>query len=161
MPIALFRLEEGEEQEIPPGSPVPSEPFSHQQDSLDARLAALDSYLKLHASLRSIGVSFDLVILYDKADTRQELEARVQKNSVQGILGSRGGVFLLHTPVTTPELLTLLDAVARHVFPAEAPQTGEKPFYPAELRPLAPHPLPEQPQLAVLGGVVAESLLCG
>ena len=155
-PIALFRLEEGDGQDTPPGLEIPGEPDSQLQDSLDARLAALDSYLKLHASLRSVGVIFDLVILYDKADTRQELEERVRKNSVQGILGSRGGVFLLHTPVTTPELLTLLDAVARHVFPAEPALDGEKPFLPAEVLPLAPHPLPEHPQLGVHGGVFAD-----
>ena len=155
LPIALFRLEEGEEQAAPPGSELPLEPFSDRQDNLDARLTALDSYLKLHASLRSVGVIFDLVILYDKADTRRELEDRVFKNSVRGILGSKGGVFLLHTPVTTEELLTLLDAVARHVFPAGPVQAGGAPFCPAELLPLTPHPLPEHPQLVVNGGVFA------
>ncbi|MCL2578785.1 MAG: hypothetical protein FWE32_02010 [Oscillospiraceae bacterium] len=126
------------------------------QDALNSQLIAIESYLRIHAFLRGCKVEFDLVILYDQGELRDELIARIKTCSVPSILSERGGVFLLHREQTPAETITLLRAVARHIFEKGKPAISGgdlRPYRPAEFLPLASEPLPGDPELAVNGGV--------
>jgi len=159
LPIALIEvgIEESDPQASPQSTPEKIDAAGKRQDTLHSQLMALESYLRLHSSLRGCKVEFDLVIIYDHGEMRDDLLALIKKNSVPGILGARGGVFLLHVTHTSPELVTLLRASARHIFrkgrPATSGTSALQPYRPAELLSLTPEPLPPHPELAVNGGV--------
>ncbi|MCL2857198.1 MAG: hypothetical protein FWE19_05695 [Oscillospiraceae bacterium] len=126
-----------------------------RQDALHSQLTALTSYLKLHASLRSCKVEFDLVVLYDEAELRDQLLELIKTSSMPNIVGQRGGVFLLHAQHTPPELITLLRASARHIFSRGRPAIqGQalQPYRPVELLSIAPEPMPDHPDLVTGGG---------
>jgi len=130
-----------------------------RQDALHSQLTALASYLKLHASLRSCKVEFDLVVLYDEGELRDQLLELIKTSSMPNIVGQRGGVFLLHAQHTPPELITLLRASARHIFSRGRPAIeGQVPqtYRPAELLPIAPEPMPMGPDLTTGGGAYHE-----
>ncbi len=124
--------------------------------SLEALRLTLEGYLRLHAILRRVGVQFDLVFLYERGEDRDALCEMVRKCSVPNIIGTSGGVFLLHRQSTPPEVTRLLRAVARHIFPGAPAGGGAAPaFIPAEILSLSPEALPAAPELAVQGGCFA------
>jgi cyclic beta-1,2-glucan synthetase len=142
LPIALFE-------------PGPAENSLHPDEEIKDQLVALESYLRLHGYLRSSKVEFDLVILYEREIDREDILRLIGENCVPGILGSRGGVFVLHRETAGRELLTLLSAVARHIWRhGSAAHTGDPGagFDRAEILSLSPEPVPDAPELAVKGG---------
>ena len=115
--------------------------------------AMLGSYLRLHRTLRGVQVEFDLVILYTGGEEQRcRLLELVTRCHVNGILGSRGGVFVLDKYGLSPELVTLLHAVARHTAAGALPATPPIPFRPAEWRAVSPVAMPGSPELRVEGG---------
>uniref|UniRef100_S0DDI5 Bifunctional glycosyltransferase family 84 / glycoside hydrolase family 94 protein n=1 Tax=termite gut metagenome TaxID=433724 RepID=S0DDI5_9ZZZZ len=114
----------------------------------------LESYIKLHGSLRAFNVEFDLVILYDSAEQHNMLLKLIDKNGGSLIIGAKGGIYLLHKQHLAKETLTLLRAVTRHFAIRREPAAKENPipFLPVQLEPVQPQKMPESPDLVVSGG---------
>jgi len=109
----------------------------------------------MHTTLRSFQVEFDLCLLLHDGKLRREALESVSKNSGPGLLGSRGGVFVLDKETLPPEVLTLLRAVARHTSLRGLPQerAAAREYLPVEVRTVAAVPLPAHAELSVNGGV--------
>jgi cyclic beta-1,2-glucan synthetase len=101
-------------------------------------------------------VEFDLcAILHGQnaAITEERLLALLQKHGAPGMLGQRGGVFLLHESKTAAEALVLVRATARHTATGAATPAPAREFFPLRMLPLSPAPVPKgEGCLAVNGG---------
>jgi len=131
IPIALLELSEG---------------YDH---------SVLEAYLRLHRTIHSLHVEWDLCILCDTDELQKTSLEAVGQICVYGILGSRGGVFVLKKDDLASETLTLLRAVSRYVSSSSHPGQNpiELPAYtPSLIRPIAPDPMPQNPALLVHGG---------
>ncbi len=121
--------------------------------------AVLEGYLKLHRSLHSLQVELDLCIVWNGSnDLEAAILDAISKNNVHGILGSRGGVFVLNKRQLPPEVLSLIRAVARYTATGTLPDLAppQPPhFHPVAFRPITPAPMPEKPHLEVQGGAFA------
>lgn len=122
-----------------------------------ADLVTLEAYLRLHRSLRSLALSFDLVVLCADGEQQEQCRTLAAEQSGASIIGARGGVFLLDTSGLAAEMLTLLRAVARHTAAkaGSAEQVPLPPYRPALFRAVAPAPMPRDPALSVTGGCFA------
>ena len=109
------------------------------------------SYIKIHSSLRSLNVEFDLCIVYEDEASLAQLISLIEKHSMASILGARGGIFLLEKSALSPETLTLLRATARHTATEKPVPLPEFQYYPAKIKPVFPAGLPRG--LEVDGGV--------
>jgi cyclic beta-1,2-glucan synthetase len=132
LPIALMELEEGFDE------------------------ATAVCYIRMHASLRALGVEFDLcAILHgpNAAITEERLSALLQKHGAPGMLDQRGGVFLLRESKMTAEALVLVRATARHTATGAVSPAPAREYAPLKMLPVSPAPLPQgEGCLAVSGG---------
>ncbi|MCL2033936.1 MAG: hypothetical protein FWG94_04305 [Oscillospiraceae bacterium] len=109
------------------------------------------SYIKIHSSLRSLSVEFDLCIVYEDEPVLSSLTALIEKYSVTSILGARGGIFLLKKSALQAEILTLLRSTARHTATEKPVPLPEFQYHPVKIKPVFPVGLPRG--IEVNGGV--------
>lgn len=115
---------------------------------------SLEGYLRLHTSLRGIGIEFDLVVLYSGESQYTQAEKLSQLHSGNLIIGHRGGVFLLDKTSLANETLTLLKAAARHI--AGSPPKATTAYSPVNILKMNPAPMPAETDHNTFGGSFAD-----
>lgn len=111
----------------------------------------LKSYLKIHSSLRAVNIEFDLCFIFEGEENKNTLTELVNQHSSGGIIGQKGGIYLIDKNEISEEISVLIRSVARHTYP-EIESEENIDFIPVELENTTPEKMPDDLEVKVEGG---------